>query len=179
MAKYDQDAVRDKKKDYELLPSNMLHYILKSKIPNRDKKKLLLSQIGLLRINLFMEHSQRVEMLEDNNQLNEAVEVMNDYVVNIAIPFIPVTKKPSLINRFMDLISRERLLEPFEYVQKWKTEYHSWVESSEFPKNELLRPEKFAQLQTIFRMLYAMSFSDDNFPPSPTIVLFDPSRVKI
>jgi len=179
LAAYDKDAKRDKKRDYELLPQSELRYVLRSGIPVEDKKNLLLSQIGLLRINLFMEHYERIRIFEENSQLDEAIEVMNDYAVNVAIPFIPAKKSPSLINRFMDLIVKDRLLEPFEYVQKWKTEYQSWVESRKIPMNQSLRREKFSQLKTMFHMLYTVSFSDDNFPPSPTIVFYDPSRIKI
>ena len=86
--KIDQDAVRDKTRDYKLLPQSKLNYILKSEIPALEKK-LLLSQIGLLRINLFAEYSERMQIFEENNQLDKAVEVMNEYAANIAIPFIP------------------------------------------------------------------------------------------
>lgn len=178
LARVDQDAVRDREKDYTLLPSNELNYILKSRIPVQEKKKLLLHQIGLLRINLFREYSERIQMLEKNKQLDEAVKLMNDYAVNIAIPFIPLKKQPSLINRFMDLISRERPLEPFEYVQKWKSECQSWLEHNDTFTHPSIREreqrERFIELQMIFHMLYTVSFSDDNFPPSPTIILVDP-----
>lgn len=179
LVELDQDAVRDKNKDYSLLPSNKLNLILKSQIPLQEKKKLLLNQIGLLRINLFMEYSERIAILEKNKQLDEAVKLMNDYAESIAIPFIPIKKQPSLINRFMDLISRERPLEPHEYVQKWKNEYQLWFERNDaFTKPSLRKHEehdRFIQIQMIFHMLYTVSFSDDNFPPSPTIILVDPS----
>lgn len=179
LAEYDKDSKRDKKRDYKLLPQSELKYVLKSGIPDGEKKNLLLSQIGLLRINLFMEHYERIRTFEENNQLDEAIKIMNDYAVNVAIPFIPAKKSPSLINRFMDLIAKERLLEPFEYVQKWRTEYQSWVKSRKIPMNQSLRQEKFSQLKIVFNMLYTVSFSDNNFPPSPTIILHDPSRIKI
>ena len=174
---YDKDAKRDKKRDYELLPKSELEYVLKSGIPVEEKKNLLLSQIGLLRINLFKEFNERIQILEQNGRLDEAVELMNDYALNVAIPFIPKKKTPSLISRFMDLIRPERL-EPFEYVQEWKNKYQFWVERINAPMIRQLRREKFSQLRVIYNMLYTFSFSDENFPPSPTIIFFDPSLVK-
>lgn len=182
IAKYDKDAKRDKKFDYKLLPQSQLQQILRSGIPAEEQRKLLLSQIGLIRINLFSEHLERVRLFEKNNQLDDAVNVMNDYVVSIAIPFVPTKKKPSLINRFMDLISLERLLEPHEYVQKWKTGYQTWFERkpSMHPCiSEREQQEKFDQLKITFNMVHAVSFSDNNFPPPPTVVFVDPTRIKI
>lgn len=165
------------------MPQSELNHILKSEIPALEKKKLLLSQIGLLRINLFAEYSEKIGVSEGNNQLDKAAEVMNDYAVNIAIPFIPSKKQPSLINRFTRLISRERLLEPFEYIQKWKTEYQSWFERKQksiFPDiHEREQLERFNRLRETFHTLYSLSFSDDNFPPPPTIIFYNPTRIEI
>ena len=175
LASYDKDAERNREGDYALLPSSKLNFVLRSGIPTEEKKKLLLSQIGLVRINLFTEHYARIQKLEESKQLDEAVKVMNDYVRNVALPFIPRKKRPSLWNRLLDLISLERVLEPFEYTQEWEKEYQAWFEQKEGLKlsyiEERERQEKFAHLRTIFHMLYALSFSDDNFPPSPIIVI--------
>jgi len=180
LAQYDEDAKRDKEKDYKIMPQSELKHILHSGIRPQDKKTLLLSQIGLLRINLFMEFYERIQILEQNSQLDEAVDLMNDYASNIAIPFIPKKKTPSLVGRFMDLFAKERRLEPFEYVQEWKSKYQSWIEGErKVPMIPQLRRKEFSQLRFIYNMLYAVSFSDENFPPSPTIIFFDPTRMRI
>ena len=179
LASYDKDAKRDKRRDYKLIPKTELNHILDSQVPVRDKKKILLSQIGLLRINLFMEFYERIQSLERESRLDEAVALMNDYALNVAIPFIPRKKTASLMSRFIDLIRLDRQLEPFEYVQEWKSKYQSWRERRKVPMNPRLRQEMFTQLRFTFNMLYTVSFSDENFPPSPTIVFFNPTRVMI
>jgi len=180
---YDEDAKRNKNSDYTLLPQGQLEQILRSRIPVEEKKKLLLSQIGLLRINLFSECYERTKVLEESKQIDEAVKLMNDYAENVAIPFIPAKKKPSLINRFTDLLSLQRPLEPFEYVQKWRTLYRTWFEGNQSSMHsytrESQRLEMFNQLRITFNMVYTASFSDDNFPPSPTIIFVDPTRIKV
>ena len=183
LAECDKDAVRDIKSDYELIPQSQLDLVLRSQASVDKKRSLLLSQIGLLRINLFSEYNERVRILEEKKDLDQAITVMNDYAENVAIPFISSKKKPSFINRFMDLVSKERPLEPFEYVRKWREQHQSWFEYKETSASSYVsdnqRQEMFAQLKIIFNMLYAVSFSDDNFPPSPSVILFDSRHIRM
>jgi len=72
----------------------------------QDKKAILLSQIGLLRINLFIEFDKRISILEQGGQLDEAVEMMSDYALNIAIPFIP--RKKSFVDKSFCRPNRRR-----------------------------------------------------------------------
>jgi hypothetical protein len=180
LTEFDKNSVRDKERDYSLISPSELSHILGSKIPTQAKKKLLLSQIGLLRINLFMEYFERIRIFEENRLFDDAMEIMNDYAESVAIPFISSRKQPSLVKRFLDLIARERTLEPYEYIQKWRNEYQSWFSHNETslhpPIQELKLKERFSQNKITFNMLYAVSFSDDNFPPSPNIIFYDHTR---
>lgn len=180
LAEYDEDAKREKVKDYKLLPKNQLARIMRSEIPTREKKNVLLSQIGFLRINLFMEYDERIEILEKSNQLDEAINVMNECAQKISIPFIPRKKRLSLLISFLDLVSSKKVHKPFEYVQKWNAEYKNWCKNKHNKKNSFImnqeRRNKFKQLKEIFYMLYCLSFSDANFPPSPTIVFIGDAR---
>lgn len=178
LAKYDKDAKRNKKNDYRLMSKSELEHILTSGLPVQDKKKILLSQIGLLRINLFAEFSARIQVLEQDSRLDEAVELMNEYTLNVAIPFI-LKKTPSMTSRFKTLIGLNRQPEPLKYVQEWKSKYQSWDKCRKVPTDPRLRQELFKQLLSIYRMLYALSFSKENFPPSYLVIFYDPTRVRI
>jgi len=177
----DQNAVRDKEKDYQLRTQSELDHLLRSEMPIEEKKNILISQIGLVRINLFMEHYERVNRFEKNKQFDEAIKVMNYYVKNVAIPFIGPTKKPSLIQRFINWITREKAIEPLEYIKNWGYQYRSWFEENETTTIPALREsrkkEKFDKLKHIFHMLYCFSFSKEDLPPEPIIVYYDPRRV--
>lgn len=83
-----KNAVRNKEKDYQLKPQSELNHLLRSEMPIDEKKNILISQIGLVRINLFMEHYERVNIFEKNKQFDKAIKIMNYYVKGIAIPFI-------------------------------------------------------------------------------------------
>ena len=160
-----QDSVRDKKYDFQLMNENWLNQVLKSNIKFREKKRLLLIQTGYLRINIFTETLERVNILREKNQLDKAVQLMNNYA-EIASLFISTKKQSALIKRLKGLLSIKRT-DPIEYLQKWRTAYDAWVkqDSSQQPTDDEKRIEEFNQLRTLFIELYTFSFSVDNFPP--------------
>jgi hypothetical protein len=142
-----------------------LKQALKSNIKLKEKKQLLLTQIGHLRINIFTEYYEQVNILREKNQLDKAVELMNSYA-EIASIFISTKKQPASIKRLKELLSL-RSTEPIEYLQKWRTAYDSWFEQKPNQQsiNEKKRMEKFDQLKMAFLELYTFSFAADNFPP--------------
>lgn len=178
LAEYDKNPARDKRMDYQLMPRSRLNHVLSSRIPAAHKKTVLLNQIGLLRINLFAEFDARIRALEQEGRLDEAIELMNDYVRNVAIPFIPRKKRPSLVNRFVDLVRSSKRLDPIEYIRQWGRKYRSWVEHRTSAMTSRIRRKTFCELRSIYHMVYAFSFSDENFPASPIIIIFDSSRSK-
>ena len=160
-----KDAIRDKKCDLAMMNENWLNQVLKSDVRLKEKKRLLLTQMGYLRINIFTEYYERVKLLREKNQLNEAVELMNRHA-EIASMFISTKKQPAPIKRLKKLLSI-RSIEPLEYLQKWRTAYETWIKKT--PNQQLVdekkRMEEFDQLRMAFLELYTFSFSVDNFPP--------------
>ena len=148
-----------------MITENLLNQTLKSDIKLKKKKQLLLTQMGYLRMNIFMEYFERVNLLREKNQLNKAIEQMNKHA-EIAKIFIPTKKQLALIKRLKKTLSI-RSTEPAEYLQKWRTAYEAWhkQDSLQQPINEKKRLEEFDQLKMAFLELYTFSFSVDNFPP--------------
>jgi hypothetical protein len=148
-----------------MMNENWLNQVLKSDIKPKEKKRLLLTQMGYLRINIFTEYYERVKLLRERNQLNEAVELMNRHA-EIASIFISTKKQPASIKRLKKLLSI-RSIEPIEYLQKWRTAYEAWLKqkSSQQLFDEKKRMEDFDQLRMAFLELYTFSFSVNNFPP--------------
>jgi len=180
LSELDKNAKRDKNLDYKLRSKSELTALLNSNIPLKDKKTLLLSEIGYVRINLFMEYNARISLLEQNNQMDDAVELMNEYVTNVAIPFIPNKASPDMVNRIKDAFHMNRQLEPHEWISDWKRKYTSWIEGQRISQmNEGFQLSDYEQLKITYRMLYAVSFSSENFPPGPTIIFYDPTRIKV
>jgi len=158
-------AVRDRKYDSPMINENWLNQAIKSDISLKEKKQLLLTQIGYLRINIFTEYFERANLLREKNQLDQAVELMNKHA-EIAGIFISTKKQPVLIKRLKELLSI-RSTEPIEYLQKWRTAYEAWHNqaTSQQLTGEKKRMEEFDQLKMAFLELYTFSFSVDNFPP--------------
>jgi hypothetical protein len=159
-----EEAVRDRKYDSPMMNENWLNQVLKSDIKLKEKKQLLLTQIGYLRINIFTEYFERVNLLREKNQLDKAVELMNSHA-EIAKIFIPTKRQSTLIKRLKEALSM-RSIEPIEYLQKWRTSYEAWTKQE---PNQLIekkkRLEEFDKLKMAFLELYTFSFSIDNFPP--------------
>lgn len=154
--------------------------ILKSNAPELEKKKWVISKILDIRINLFSEYSKEIDAFEQKKDYDNALKLMNEYVMNLAIPFIGTTKKPSS-KRFLALFKRDNLLSPAEYIQKWKNDYELWFKSEKTPYqafSEFQKTEKFREMQTTFYMIYHYSFSRDNVPERQAFIIYDPNKVK-
>jgi hypothetical protein len=147
-----------------MMNEKWLNQVLKSDIKLKEKKKLLLTQMGYLRMNIFNEYFERVNILREKNQLNKAVELMNEHA-EIARIFIPTKKQPVLITQLKKLLSI-RSTEPIEYLQKWQTSYEEWHKhmSTQQTTDEKEQMEEFDQIKMAFLELYTFSFSTDNFP---------------
>jgi len=159
-----EGAVRDRKYDYPMINENWLNQVLKSDIKLKEKKQLLLTQIGYLRINIFTEYFERVNLLREKNQLDPAVELMNKHA-EVASIFISTKKQPAIIKRLKELLSI-RSTEPIEYLEQWRDAYGAWYkQKSSQQLDEKKQKEDFDQLKMAFLKLYTFSFSVDNFPP--------------
>jgi hypothetical protein len=165
LTELNKDAVRDKKCDLPMMNEGWLNQALKSDIKLKEKKRLLLTQMGYLRINIFTEYYERITLLREKKQLNEAAELMNRHA-EIASMFISTKKQPEPIKRLKKLLSI-RNIEPIEYLQKWRTAYEAWFKQkpSQQPIDVRKQMEEFDQLRMAFLELYTFSFSVDNFPP--------------
>lgn len=161
-----KDAVREKKYDFPMMPENWLSKVLKSEIKLSEKKQLLLTQLGYLRINIFTEYYERIKLARERNELDKAVELMNDHA-KIARIFISTKKQPTLVKHIKNLLSIKSI-EPMDFLQKWLTTYEKWITQGERDQQNVdakKRMEEFEQLRMAFLELYTFSFSVDNFPP--------------
>ncbi len=141
--------------------------VLNSKIKLKKKKQLLLTQIGYLRINLFSEYYERIQYAQKNNELDNAVKLMNECAEIIAIPFVSTKKQSAWLRRVKELLPVANAPEPIEHVEKWKTGYEAWFKHDEkIPQrtDDKKRIEEFNQLKMAFITVYTFSFSVDNFP---------------
>ena len=84
-----------------------LNQVLKSNIKLKEKKRLLLTQMGYLRINIFQEYYERVKLSQEKNQLNEAVELMNRHA---EIASIFISTKIWLVQLFHAPRKRARIM---------------------------------------------------------------------
>ena len=141
-----------------------LNKTLKSNISLRDKKRLLLTQIGYLRIDIFTEYFERVNLLREREQLDQAVELMNQHA-EIASIFISRKSQSRLVKRLKELLSI-RNLEPIYYLEQWRTLYATWFKHNNSDQiDEKKRIENFEKLKMAFLEVYTFSFSVENFPP--------------
>jgi len=174
LQKYLSGFINDDNKEiisaYELMPISQLQLILSSDLSIEEIKKIILHEIGILRINIFSAHHYYLDIYEKQDNYEDALTLMDEYV-HIAKPYLIDKGKPSLINQIKDLLSIERELEPFEYIQKWKSEYQSWMTLS--LSNPIMRKNKYNNIKNIYKLIYAISFSSDNFPSLPTIVFYE------
>ena len=156
--------------------------ILKSEAPDLAKKKLILSEIVKLRINLFSLYSEQIQMYQKSNDANKAVNLMNDYIETIAIPFMSPINKPSSLISFKKWLSGNKAPTPFQLVNQWKADYEHWFQNqeSEYPEfHERERIEEFIRLQGTYNLLYDYSFTRDNNPESQNSIIIDPTKIKL
>lgn len=83
-----KNSIRNKKFDYELMDDEEVKFVINSEIPSQQKRNLLLSQIGLARINIFSEVNARIRSFEKKEKFEDAINLMNDYITNVASSFI-------------------------------------------------------------------------------------------
>ena len=147
-----------------MMDENRLNQILMSNTRLKEKKQLLLTQIGYLRINIFSEYLEQVNRLQENGQLHKAAELMNEHS-KIASAFIDVKNRASLVKQ-VKKIFKSKTPEPIEYLDKWRIFYKKWSkQESSKPIDTKKQVEEFQQLKMAFIELYTFSFSVDNFPP--------------
>jgi hypothetical protein len=161
-----QDAVRETKFDLPMVSEKWLNQILKGNLKLNEKKRLLLTQMGYLRMNIFMEYYERVKLARSNNDLDKAVDLMNEHA-EIARVFI-ITPKPSVWERRLKKLLSIKSIEPIEYLQKWQNLYEGWRKKNEPNQPQLddkKQLEEFDKLRMAFLELYTFSFSVENFPP--------------
>lgn len=150
------------------MTQNELNQILESKMKPRKKKKLLLTQIGYLRINMFGEYYEQINRAQERKELDKAVELMNKCAETVALPFLSTKKEPGLIERLKELVSTKKQPDPAELIRKWITAYETWFKQNESTRpqtDDRKRMEEFNQLKMAFFTIYTYSFSVENFPP--------------
>lgn len=157
-----KDYIRNKKYDFQLMDENRLNQLLRSHVKLEEKKRILLTQIGYLRVNIFTEYLERVNLLQEKKQLNQAADLMNKYA-EIASIFILTKEQPTIAMQLRRLFSKQRS-DPIEYLQRWQTHYESWSKQKKETIDEK-RMADFQQLKRAFIELYTFSFSIENFPP--------------
>jgi hypothetical protein len=160
----DSEAIRNRKQDFPVMPKDELEQALRSKAKAQYKRRLLLTQIGYVRINLFSEYYERLQHAERNKEFKDAVKFMNNYVEAIAAPFIPAKKQSKFRKRLNGWFSDDENPDPAKYLREWRTNYEAWTKHAEDMSDQQLE-EEFAKLKTTFFTVYTLSFSASNFPP--------------
>lgn len=168
MEEINKNATRDRKCDFPIMSQKELDELLKSETSNSNKKKLLLTQIGNLRINSFAEYYEQVYRAQSRNELDKAVKLMGIYAETIAIPFVSTVKESKLTKRLKEWLSAKKIVDHLELIKEWRTGYESWFKRNENAQShagEKNLKEEFDQLKISFFKLYTYSFSVDNYPP--------------
>lgn len=160
--KINEQAIRDKKYDLSVMSKKEVNEVLQRKVSSSEKRKLLLIQIGRLRINLFSEYYEQIKCAQSQNDLNKALELMNTYA-EIAIPFIPIKKPYGITRQLREWYYEKKIVYPEEFIKQWRIKYASWLQQA--CEDEKKRKEKFEELRIIFYSLYTYSFSETNYPP--------------
>ncbi len=161
----DQEAVRNKKLDFEIFPTDALDRKLQE-LTKHEKRKLMLTQIGYLRINLFQEYYERIQAAQERKDLNKAIQLMQRYIQTIALPFIQERLHPSFLTRISNLFSVGTLPDATQTLREWQTRYRKWDEQRETESvADQIAPEEFERMKKTFITLYTLSFSPSNFPP--------------
>ena len=161
----DKQAVRNKRQDMEVMNQSELNQTLSDK-SRADKKRVLFSQIGYLRINFFSEYYERALGAESEEDYDKAIGLMDEYIKEVATPFISKKKQSKLLNKIKKLVSVRIDPDPVETINKWNNICEMWFKTNESKSwSALDRSEKYKQAKQIFTTLYWISFSYRNFPP--------------
>jgi hypothetical protein len=149
--------------------------------PEINKKKWVISKMVSIRAAIYSEYSNQIRLAEKKDDLNNAIDLMNDYIFTFTLPFIDNLKPPSRIDRISARLSKKSVLSPYEYLEKWKADYIKWqqIKSSEPKLETYLKSEKYREMGITYNMLYDLSFSSDNVPESQAFVFVDRNKVKI
>jgi hypothetical protein len=160
-----KNANRDVKLDLPKMNEKWLKKTMKGHLNLKEKKKLLLTQIGYLRMNIFTEYYERVKLARQNNELDKGVEFMNEHA-KIAKLFIYPKEQSHLVKRLKKMLAIKNI-DPNEYLTNWKNLYQEWQQKEKISTqtDNRQRLEKFEKLRMAFLELYTFSFSADNFPP--------------
>ena len=156
--------MRNRKLDFEVFSQEKLNQEL-LKGTRHENKRLLLTQIGYLRINLFQEYYERLQIAEESKDFDKAVDLMEEYLQTIAMPFIQERLNPSILSRITNLFSTSTLPDAAQTFKEWKSTYESWNKQKENRTAVQKTNDEFQRMKHIFFTLYTLSFSVDNFPP--------------
>ncbi len=157
-----EQAIRDRKYDLSVMSQKEVDEFLQRKVSFSERRRLLLIQIGRLRINLFSEYYEQIKCAQSQNDLNKALELMNAYA-EIAIPFIPIKKPYGITRKLREWYYEKKIVYPEEFIKQWRTQYGLWLQQNYVDEKQ--RNEKFEELRVIFYSLYTYSFSETNYPP--------------
>jgi hypothetical protein len=161
-----KNAIRDVKLDLPEMNEKWLEKTMKGTLNLKGKKKLLLTQIGYLRMNIFNEYYERVKLAKQNNELDKGVELMNEHA-KIAKLFIHPKEQSHLVKRLKEMLGIKDI-DRNEYLTKWKNLYETWQQEkkhSSMLTDDSHRLAEFEKLRMAFLELYTFSFSVDNYPP--------------
>lgn len=128
IGKLNENAVRDRKYDLSVMTNDELDKILESKIRRSEKTRILLTQIGFLRINIFNEYYNEVQLAETKNELDDAVKTMNSHIEQVAMRFIRERLHPSLIDRIINRFSNSPIPDAAKTLGEWKSSLSTWSE---------------------------------------------------
>jgi vacuolar-type H+-ATPase subunit D/Vma8 len=168
IGKLNENAVRDRKFDLSVMTHDELKKILESKTGRREKRRILLTQIGFLRINIFNECYKKIQLAETKRELDEAVKIMNDYVEHVAMQFIQERLHPSLTDRIINSFSKSKIPDAVKTIEEWKSSLSTWTEDKSTPLDQEKKIKVYTKIKEIFITLDMLSFSFDNFPPLAT-----------
>jgi hypothetical protein len=168
IGKLDENAARDRKYDLSVMTHGELKKILESKIGSREKHRILLTQIGFLRINIFNDCYQKIQFAETKKDFDEAVEIMNDYIETVAVRFMKDRLHPSLTDRIIKAFSKSKIPDAAKTIEEWKNSLSTWVENKSALLDQEKRIEEFTKMKNLFITLDMLSFSLENFPPLAT-----------
>ena len=107
-------------------------------------------------------------MAETRKELDEAVEIMNNYIETVALQFMKDRLHPSLTDRIVKAFSKSKIPDAAKTTEEWKNSLSTWLENKSTPLDQEKKIEEFTKMKELFITLDMLSFSLDNFPPLAT-----------
>jgi hypothetical protein len=160
-----RDALRDRKIDFTVMPQDELERKLQTIKKAHIKRKLLLTEVGYLRINLFQEYYERIQSAQKNGDPKKAVQLMEVYLETVAMPFIQERLHPSILNKISRLFSTDKVPNATKTLEEWKNRFAAWTKQKTPLADETSQLKQYEELKRTFITLYTISFSFNNFPP--------------